>query len=163
MYPLRRMWSQIAPVFLELKGLALSNTSQTQLLHEIEQFYFKGQNVRQVSLNVLSSVSNFYYNHFMIIFVLCTHIYFLFQMVSDRYLNFGIVKGVQAHTLLGAPTYMYLFSYSEGKHNLANAIGYQSREWGGFSVKNIRYFLQSYSYFLRCIFDFIFDFRCGAY
>lgn len=58
MYPLRRMWSQIAPIFLELKGIAPSNTTQTQVIHEIEQFYFKGLNIRQVPFNVLGSVSN---------------------------------------------------------------------------------------------------------
>lgn len=51
-------------------------------------------------------------------------------MVSDRYLSHGIVKGMQAHASSGAPTYMYHFSFSDGNHNLANAIGYQSNEWG---------------------------------
>lgn len=52
------------------------------------------------------------------------------QMASDRYLAFGIIKGLQAHAESGAPTYMYHFSFSDGNQNLADTIGYRSWEWG---------------------------------
>lgn len=52
-------------------------------------------------------------------------------MVTDRYLTFGTIKGVQAHQESAkAPTYLYYFSFKDGAHNMANVIGSKPGEWG---------------------------------
>lgn len=61
-------------------------------------------------------------------------------MESDRLLNFGVIKGLQAHVTSGAPTYFYRFTFTEGTHNYGNYYGFSSREWGVSHGEDMFYF-----------------------
>ncbi|CAL8094832.1 unnamed protein product [Orchesella dallaii] len=110
-FPLRAMWKQIAPVFLEYKNLVQNPDNLTSL---IEEFYIPGKTAWQASLDDFG------------------------DMTSDRYLIFGTIRGLQVHAnYYPSGTYLYYFAFTEGNHNLANFLGYKGSEWGAGHTEDI--------------------------
>ncbi|ODN01309.1 Venom carboxylesterase-6 [Orchesella cincta] len=123
-FPLRVMWKQIAPYFLGYRDIGQSPENYPNLTRMVEEFYFPGKTPRQASLDDFG------------------------DMTSDRFLTFGIIRGLQAHAnYYPSGTYFYYFSFTDGRHNLANFIGYKGSEWGAGHTEDIFFlFNNTYAY-----------------